>query len=180
MGKSLEILILEGVRGLGPEIGNIDTGGGSVWGRGYGQIQVIGYVNIVVPGEGLFPEIRNVETWGLGTYIGDVNIGGGGGGGCRFGDRYKDMALWGMFILWGGWGSFGTNIGYVNIVGGRGPGAEFGMLIFGGGGPCGGFGTDIGYVNILGGRGPWVEIGDVNIVRRWRWGFEVEIGEINI
>ena len=28
---SLEILILEGVRGLGPEIGNIDTGG-SVWG----------------------------------------------------------------------------------------------------------------------------------------------------
>ena len=27
-GKSLEILILEGVRGLGPEIGNIDTGGG--------------------------------------------------------------------------------------------------------------------------------------------------------
>ena len=118
-----------------------------MWGRGYGQIQVIGYVNIVVPGEGLFPEIRNVETWGLGTYIGDVNI-----GGCRFGDRYKDMALWGMFILWGGWGSFGTNIGYVNIVGGRGPGAEFGMLIFGGagGGPCGGFGTDIGYVNIVG------------------------------
>ena len=42
------------------------------------------------------------------------------------------MAIWGMFILWGGWGSFGTNIGYVNIVGGRGPGAEFGMLIFGG------------------------------------------------
>ena len=79
MGKSLEILILEGVRGLGPEIGNIDTGGVRV-GRGYGQIQVIGYVNIVVPGEGLFPEIRNVETWGLGTYIGDVNIGGGGGG----------------------------------------------------------------------------------------------------
>ena len=35
------------------------------------------------------------------------------------------MAIWGMFILWGGWGSFGTNIGYVNIVGGRGPGAEF-------------------------------------------------------
>ena len=27
LGKSLEILILEGVRGLGPEIGNIDTGG---------------------------------------------------------------------------------------------------------------------------------------------------------
>ena len=75
----MEILILEGVRGLGPEIGNIDTGG-SVWGRGFGQIQVIGYVNIVVPGEGLEPEIRNVETWGLGTYIGDVNIGGGGGG----------------------------------------------------------------------------------------------------
>ena len=54
LGKSLEILILEGVRGLGPEIGNIDTGG-SVWGRGYGQIQVIGYVNIVVPGERLEP-----------------------------------------------------------------------------------------------------------------------------
>ena len=30
LGKSLEILILEGVRGLGPEIGNIDTGGGGV------------------------------------------------------------------------------------------------------------------------------------------------------
>ena len=54
LGKSLEILTLEGVRGLGPAIGNIDTGG-SVWGRGYGQIQVIGYVNIVVPGEGLEP-----------------------------------------------------------------------------------------------------------------------------
>ena len=27
LGKSLEILISEGVRGLGPEIGNIDTGG---------------------------------------------------------------------------------------------------------------------------------------------------------
>ena len=54
LGKSLEILILEGVRGLGPEIGNIDTGG-SVWGRSYEQIQVIGYVNIVVPGEGLEP-----------------------------------------------------------------------------------------------------------------------------
>ena len=40
------------------------------------------------------------------------------------------------------------------------------------------FGTYIGDVNILG--GPWVEIGDVNIVRRWRWGFGVEIGEINI
>ena len=127
----METLILEGVRGLGPEIGNIDTGG-SVWGRGFGQIQVIGYVNIVVPGEGLEPEIRNVETWGLGTYIGDVNIGGGGVQVRR--DRYKDMAIWGMFILWGGWGSFGTNIRYVNIVGGRGPGAEFGMLIFGGGG----------------------------------------------
>ena len=36
------------------------------------------------------------------------------------------MAIWGMFILWGGWVSFGTNIGYVNIVGGRGSGAEFG------------------------------------------------------
>ena len=57
---------------------------------------------------------------GLGTYIGDVNIGGGGAG------SETDMAIWGMFILWGGWWSFGTNIGYVNIVGGRGPGAEFG------------------------------------------------------
>ena len=65
MGKSLEILILEGVRGLGPEIGNIDTGG-SVWVRGYVQIQVIWYVNIMVPGEGLEPEIRNVQTWGVG------------------------------------------------------------------------------------------------------------------
>ena len=28
--------------------------------------------------------------------------GGGGGGGCRFGetDINKDMAIWGMFILW--------------------------------------------------------------------------------
>ena len=30
------------------------------------KIQVIGYVYIVVPGEGLEPEIRNVETWGVG------------------------------------------------------------------------------------------------------------------
>ena len=63
---------------------------------------------------------------GLGTYIGDVNI---GGGGCRFGDRYGYM---GDVHIMGRVGSFGTNIGYVNIVGGRGPGAEFGMLIFGG------------------------------------------------
>ena len=94
-------------------------------------------------------------------------ISGGGGGVQVRRDRYKDMALWGMFILWGGWGSFGTNIGYVNIVGGRGPGAEFGMLIFGGG-PCGGFWTHIGYVNIVGpgkgkGQGWGTDIGDVNI-----------------
>ena len=43
LGKSLEMLILEGVRGLGPEIGNVDTGGVRVWGGGgggggYGQI----------------------------------------------------------------------------------------------------------------------------------------------
>ena len=61
-----------------------------MWGRGYGQIQVIGYFNIVVPGEGLEPEIRNVETWGLGTYIGDVNIGGGEGVQVRR-DRYGYM-----------------------------------------------------------------------------------------
>ena len=109
MGKSLEILILEGVRGLGPEIGNIDTGG-SVWG-GYGQIQVIGYVNIVVPREGLKPEIGNVETLGVWGHTLGMLISGGGGGGVH---------------IMGGWGSFGTNIGYVNIVGGRGPGAEFG------------------------------------------------------
>ena len=94
MGKSLEILILEGLGGLGQRLGILilggGGGGGSVWGRGFGQIQVIGYVNIVVPGEGLEPEIRNVETWGLGTYIGDVNIGGGGGGGVQVRrDRYK-------------------------------------------------------------------------------------------
>ena len=53
-GKVIGDINIGGVRGLGPEIGNIDTGG-SVWGRGYGQIQVIGYVNIVVPGEGLEP-----------------------------------------------------------------------------------------------------------------------------
>ena len=90
MGKSLEILILEGVRGLGPEIGNIDTGG-SVWrGGGYGQIQVIGYVNIVVPGEGLKPEIGNVETLGVWGHTLGMLISGGGGG-CRFGDRYGYM-----------------------------------------------------------------------------------------
>ena len=60
----------------------------------------------------------------MGEYIGDVNIGGGGGGGGAGSET--DMAIWGMFILWGGWWSFGTNIGYVNIVGGRGPGADFG------------------------------------------------------
>ena len=70
-----------------------------MWGRGFGQIQVIGYVNIVVPGEGLEPEIRNVETWGLGTYIGDVNI---GGGGCRFGET--DIKIW----LYGGCSYYGV------------------------------------------------------------------------
>ena len=49
----------------------------------------------------------------MGTYIGDVNIGGGGGGA----GSETDMAIWGLFKLWGG---------YVNIVGVRGPGAEFG------------------------------------------------------
>ena len=71
---------------------------------------------------------------------------------------------------------------------GRVAGQTLGMLILGGGDRngyahimgVGCFGTDIGDVNILGGRGPWVEIGDVNIVRRWRWGFGVKIGEINI
>ena len=42
---------------------------------------------------------------GLGTDIGDANIGGGGGPP----------------------GSFRTDIGNVNTVGGRGPGAEIGM-----------------------------------------------------
>ena len=92
-------------------------------------------------------------------------------------------------------GGFGTDIGYVNIVGpGKGKGQGWGTDIgdvntWGGVGDRNGyahimgvgcFGTDIGDVNILGGREPWVEIGDVNIVRRWRWGFGVEIGEINI
>ena len=67
---------------------------------------------------------------GLGTYIGDVNIGGGGGGGGAGSET--DMAIWGMFILWGGWGSFATNIGYVNIVGVGGLGQSLGMIIFGG------------------------------------------------
>ena len=67
----------------------------------------------------------------------------------------------------------GTDIGDVNIGG---LGTEMGMPILWGWG----VGTYIGDVNILGGRGPWVEIGDVNIVRRWRWRFGVEIGEINI
>ena len=53
-----------------------------------------------------------------GDILWDVNIGRGAG-------LETDMAIWGMFILWG-WGSFGTDIGYVNIVGGRGPGTEFG------------------------------------------------------
>ena len=60
------------------------------------------------------------------------------------------MAIWGMFILWGGWGSFGTNIGYVNIVGGRGLVQSLGMLIFGG--PCGGLGQISGML-ILWGQG---------------------------
>ena len=93
---------------------------------------------------------------GLGTYIGDVNIGGGGAG------SETDMAIWGMFILWGGWGSFGTNIGYVNIVGGRGPGAEVGDVNIWG--SVWGFGTDIGYVNIVGpGKGKGGGLGD----RHW-------------
>ena len=88
---------MEGVRGLGPEIGNINTGG-PCEGVGYGQIQVIGYVNIVVPGEGLEPEIGNVQTWGgWGHTLGMLISGGGGGAGSE-----TDMAIWGMFILWGG------------------------------------------------------------------------------
>ena len=92
-------------------------------------------------------------------------ISGGGGAGSE-----TDMAIWGMFILWGGWGSFGTNIGYVNIVGGRGLVQSLGMLIFGG--PCGGFGTDIGYVNIVGpgkgkGWGEDVNIGGGGLRQKW-------------
>ena len=94
MGQRLGILIL----------------GGPCGGGGYGQIQVIGYVNIVVPREGLKPEIGNGETLGVWGHTLGMLI--SWGGGC-------------VHIM-GGWGSFGTNIGYVNIVGGRGPGAEFG------------------------------------------------------
>ena len=114
---------MEGVRGLGPEIGNIDTGG-SVWGRGYGQIQVIGYVNIVVPGEGLEPEIRNVETWGGWGHTLGMLISGGGGGGAG---SETDMAIWGMFILWEGGGVLGQTL---DMLGGL--GQSLGMLIFGG------------------------------------------------
>ena len=78
---------MEGVRGLGPKIGNINTGG-PCEGVGYGQIQVIGYVNIVVPGEGLEPEIGNVQTWGGWGHTLGMLISGGGG---RFGDRYGYM-----------------------------------------------------------------------------------------
>ena len=77
-------------------------------------------------GRGLSQRLGMLKPGGLGTYIGDVNIGGGGAG------SETDMVIWGMFILWGGWRSFGTNIGYVNIVGGRGLGQSLGMLIFGG------------------------------------------------
>ena len=154
-------------------------------------------------GKRLEPEIGNVETrgGGLGTYIGDVNIGGGAG-------SETDMAIWGMFILWGGWGSFGTDIGCVNIVGGRGPGAEFGdvniwgvcvaglgqmsgmLILWGQGSGMGGWGTDVGDVNMGGWGQKWVcsyhggggvlgqtfHIGDVNILRgRGPW---VEIGNV--
>ena len=63
-------------------------------GGGYGQIQVIGYVNIVVPGEGLKPEIGNVETLGVKGHTLGMLISGGGGvkvrrqiwlyGGCSY------------------------------------------------------------------------------------------------
>ena len=139
----------------------------------------MGYVNIVVPGEILETEIGNVETWGGGggTYIGDVNIGGGGGAGSE-----TDMAVWGMFILWGGWGSFGTDIGCVNIVGDRVPGAEFGdvniwgvrvgglgqisgmLILWGQGRGMGGRGTDIGDVN-MGGLGT-----EMGMLILWGWG----------
>ena len=117
----------------------------------------------------------------------------GGGGGCRFGDRYGYM---GMFILWGGWGSFATNIGYVNIVGGRGPRAEFGddniwgvrvgglglisgMLILWGQGRGRGRvgGQKLGML-ILGGGGVGDRNGYAHIM--WVGCFGTDIGDVNI
>ena len=94
-------------------------------------------------------------------------ISGGGGAGSE-----TDMAIWGMFILWGGWWSF---------VGGRGPGAEFGddniwgvrvgglgqisgMLILWGQGR--GRGQTLGML-ILGGGGLGTEMGMPIL---WGWG----------
>ena len=74
-------------------------------------------------GRGLSQRSGMLKPGGWGHTLGML-ISGGGVQVRR--DRYKDMAIWGMFILWGGWGSFGTNIGYVNIVGGRGLGQSLG------------------------------------------------------
>ena len=113
--------------------------------------------------------------------------GGGGGAGSE-----TDMAVWGMFILWGGWGSFGTDIGCVNIVGDRVPGAEFGdvniwgvrvgglgqisgmLILWGQGRGMGGRGTDIGDVNMGGGgvgdRNGYAHIMGVGVVWDRHWG----------
>ena len=61
---------------------------------------------------------RNLEVWycreGLGTDIGDVNIGGGG-----FGDRYRDVHIMGVGEIW-------DRHEDVNIVGGMVPWVEIG------------------------------------------------------
>ena len=61
--------------------------------------EVIGYVNIVVPGEGLKPEIGNVETLGVKGHTLGMLISGGGGG---VQVRRQIWLYWGMFILWVG------------------------------------------------------------------------------
>ena len=80
----VEILILQGVRGLGPEIENVN-----IWEGVRGQ-----RLGILYFGSG--GSVRGV--WGQKLGNGDVNIGGGGGGGWG----QVQGQIWGMFILWGG------------------------------------------------------------------------------
>ena len=70
-------------------------------------------------GRGLSQRLGMLKPGGWGHTLGMLISGRGAG-------SETDMAIWEMFILWGGWGSFGTDIGCVNVVGGRGPGAKFG------------------------------------------------------
>ena len=82
LGQSSDMLILQGVRGLGPEIGNVNILEG-----GRGQRLWIYILGVVVPFGGF-----GDRHWGMGMLI--------SGGGGRFRDGYGECSYYGGGEFW--------------------------------------------------------------------------------